>query len=66
MNKVCVLLSGGFLGIGSLVFSGTQHAVRGPCGVVHDKSNFMRIIFFPQNGENRPSLRFFKRIGKLK
>ena len=35
MNKV--LLFSLFLGIGSLVFSGTQHGVRGPCGAVYDR-----------------------------
>ena len=36
-----MLLSGRFLGIG-LVFSGTQHGVRGPCGVVHDRAGFSK------------------------
>ena len=35
MNKV--LLFRRFLGIGFLVFSGTQHGVRRPCGAVHDR-----------------------------
>ena len=35
-----ILLSGRFLGIGSLVFSETQHDVRSPCGVLHDKARF--------------------------
>ena len=39
-QSLSVLLSGGFLGIGSLVFSGTQYGVRSPCGVVHDKAWF--------------------------
>ena len=38
MNKV--LLFRRFLGIGSLVFSGTQHGVRGPCGAVYDRRRF--------------------------
>ena len=29
-----------FLGIGSLVFSGTQQGVMGPCGVVYDRARF--------------------------
>ena len=35
-----VLLSGSFLGIGSLVFSETQHGVRDPCLVVCDMAGF--------------------------
>ena len=35
-----VLLSGSFLGVGSLVFSETQHGVRDPCGVVRDRAGF--------------------------
>ena len=42
--------SGSFLGIGSLVFSETQHGVRGPCGVVIDRA---------ENGENEPKIVFF-------
>ena len=38
MNKV--LLFRRFLGIGSLVFSGTPHSVRGPCGTVYDRQTF--------------------------
>ena len=34
-----VLPSGSFLGIGSLVFSETEHGVRGPC-VVRDRARF--------------------------
>ena len=36
-----VLLSGGFLGIGWLVFSETQHGVRGPC-VVRGRARFLQ------------------------
>ena len=46
-QSLSVLLSGGFLGIGSLVFSGTQHGVRGPCGVVHDRAKFFENIILP-------------------
>ena len=47
-----VLLSASFLGIGSLVFSETQHGVRGPCLVVHDRSGFFsKKIFVPKLGE---------------
>ena len=48
-----VLLSGSFLGIDSLIFSETQHGVRGPCVVVHDRVGFVKKNFFcPKNGEN--------------
>ena len=35
-----LLPSGSFLGIGSLVFSETQHDVRGPCLVVRGRVEF--------------------------
>ena len=31
-----------------LVFSGTQHGVRGPCGVVYDKARFFENNVLPQ------------------
>ena len=37
-----VLLFGSFLGNESSVFSGTQHGVWGPCGVVHDRAKFFK------------------------
>ena len=37
-----VLLFGSFPGIGSLVYSGAQRGVRGPCGVVHDSQIFQK------------------------
>ena len=41
MNKgLFVFLSGGFLRIGLLVFSETQHDVRGLCGVVEEGTRF--------------------------
>ena len=43
-----VLFFGSFLGIGSLVFFGTQLGVKGPCGVVHDRGRFFenhKLIF---------------------
>ena len=44
-----VLLFGSFLGIGYLVFSGLQHGVRGPCGVLHDRARFFENnIFAPK------------------
>ena len=42
-----------FLGIGSLVFSETQHGVRDLCGAVRD-----RAWFCLQNVENGPKIRF--------
>ena len=33
--------SGSFLGTGSMVFSETQHNVRGPCLVVRDRAGFL-------------------------
>ena len=48
--KVCpsVLLSESFPGIGSLVFSETQHGVRGPCVAVRDRARFFLIFFLSQ------------------
>ena len=43
-----VLPSRSFLGIGSLVFLETQHGLRGPCGVVHDRAwIFGKNFFWP-------------------
>ena len=36
-----------FLGIGSLVFSETQHSVRRPCVVVRSKAIFLKKVFLP-------------------
>ena len=37
MNKVCPsFCSEVFMGLALYFFSGTQHGVRGPCGVVYD------------------------------
>ena len=47
-----VFPSGSFLGIGSLVFSETQHGVRGPCLVVRDRARFFRKnLFAPKMGK---------------
>ena len=46
-----VLLSENFLGMGSLVSSGTQNGVRGPYGVMTEL-DFLKKIFFSKNGEN--------------
>ena len=59
------MLSGSFLAIGSLVFSGTQHNVRGSCGVVHDRTRLFGDIFAPKMGGSRPSLGFFECMGKF-
>ena len=50
--RLSVLLSGGFLWIGSLVFSKTQHCVRGLCVVVLERVGFFKKIFFvPKMGK---------------
>ena len=46
-----VLLSGSFLGIGKLVFSETQHGVRGLCVVVRDRGRFFKKFFVPKMGK---------------
>ena len=51
-----VFLSENFVGIGSLVFSGTQNGVRGPYGVMTEL-DFLEKNIFSKNGENRPRLR---------
>ena len=61
-----VLLSGNFLGIGSLVFFETQHDNRGLCVVVRDRQlDFFLKIFCPRNRENGPKIGFFGFIGKF-
>ena len=57
-------LSGSFLGIGSLVFFETQHRVRGPCDVVHDRAGFFEEKKIC-HGENGPKIGFFEFIGKI-
>ena len=50
--RLSVLLSGGFLWIGSVVFSKTQHCVRGLCVVVLERVGFFKKIFFvPKMGK---------------
>ena len=49
---------GSFLGIGSLVFSGAQHIVRGSHGVMAELDVLKKNIFADKNGENRPGLGF--------
>ena len=65
--SLSVLLSESYLGIGSFYsFFGNQHGLREPCGVVYHRAGFFENkIFAPENGDNRPSLRFFKWIGKF-
>ena len=64
-----VLPFGGFLEIGSLVFSETQHAVRGPYLVVCDRVGFfLKNIFAPKMGkmgQKWAKTGFFEFIGKL-
>ena len=61
-----VLPSRSFLGIISLVFSETQHGVRGPCLVVCDTARvFLKKSFCLKNGENGPKTAFFEFIGKF-
>ena len=64
--SLSVLLSESYLGIGSFYsFFGNQHGLREPGGVVYHRAGFFENkIFDPENGDNRPSLRFFKCIGK--
>ena len=42
-----ILLSRGFLGIGSLVFSGTQHAARDQVVLCMSEPAFLKRIFLP-------------------
>ena len=49
MNKVwSSLLFRGFLGIGSLAFSGTQHGLRGSFAVVYDSQIFWKSCLAPK------------------
>ena len=59
-----VLLFASFLGIGSLVFSETQHVFTCLCVIVHDSRIFF-FLFYPQNGENGPKIGFLGFIGKF-
>ena len=63
-----VLLSGSFFGIHSLVFSKTQHGVRGPC-VVHDRVRFFEKNLFAQKmgkmGQKWAKTRVFKIYWKI-
>ena len=62
-KSLSVLLSGRFLEISFLVFSGTQHGIRGSYDVAHDRARlFEDNIFAPKMG---PSLGFFECIGKF-
>ena len=62
MNNACLsFCSEVFMELALQFFSGTQHCVRGPCGIVYDRARF----FYPQNGENISSLGFFECIGKF-
>ena len=56
-----ILPSGRFLGIGSLVFSDTQHGVRGPC-CAWQSQIFWKKNFCPKNGQK---IGVFQFIGKF-
>ena len=45
-----------FFETGSLVFSETQHGVKGPCVAVRDSQIFWKKYFCPKNGENGPKM----------
>ena len=51
-----------FLGIASLVFSGTQHDARGPGGFVCNCRIFWK---WRQCHKNEPKIRFFELMGNL-
>ena len=50
LKSVCpsILPPGSFLRIGSLVFSESQHGVRGPCVVERDRARFFENNIFAQ------------------
>ena len=60
-----LLLSGSFLGIGSLVFSETQHDVRGPCVVRDRVAFFEKNIFSQKMGKMGQKTGFFEFIGNF-
>ena len=60
-----ILLSRSFPGIGSLVFSGTQHGVRGPYDVMTVLDALNKNIFTSKSVKKRPSIGFFEFIGKF-
>ena len=62
---ISVLLSRSFLWISSLVFSKTQHGVRGPYGNIAELDFWKKKIFAPKNRRNRSSLRFFECMWKF-
>ena len=72
LASVCpsiLLPSRSFLGIGSLVFSETQHGVRGLCGFVRDRARFFEEKKIVPNmvklGLNGPETGFFELSGNL-
>ena len=61
-----VLLSGSFLGIGSLIFFETLHGFKGLCAVVRDSRIFFFFNYFcPKSGKNGPKIGFLGFIGKF-
>ena len=70
LGSVCpsVFPSGSFLGVGSLVFSETQHVVRGPfvVVVVCDRARFFEKNIFAQKMRKMgKKIGFFEFIGKF-
>ena len=67
LASVCpsVLPSGSFLEIGSLVFSETQHGVRGPCVVVRDRAGYLKKMFLPRKWGKWAKNRVFKICWKI-
>ena len=64
MNKVCPFFCPLWNWLFS--FSGAEHGVRGPCGVIYDRAGFFENNSFARKiGKNRPSLGFFECIGKF-
>ena len=45
-----------------LVFSGTPHGVRDPCGVVYDRARLFEIHVLPQKWEKQTSPRVFEKV----
>ena len=63
MNKV--LLFRRFLGIDSIVFSETQHGIRGPCGALYDRGRFFENHVLPPKWgkQDKPRvLRMYRKV----
>ena len=60
-----VLLSRSFVGIGSLFFSGTQHGLRGPFGVMTELDFFKKLFLLPKMekiGQSLGSLNVYENL----